>query len=102
MAYLSLLPGEKVLLRLHVQPKASKNRIVGLHDGCLKIAVAAPPLDGKANKAVVGFLADILGLAPRDVVVTSGLQSRRKQVVVQGSDGTAIRRMIEERIDQAR
>ena len=67
-----------------MQPKASKTRIVGLHDGCLKIAVAAPPVDGKANKAVVRFLADILGVSARNVVVTSGAQSRKKKVVVQG------------------
>lgn len=101
MAYLLILPDGKVLLHLHVQPKASKTRIVGLHDGCLKIAVAAPPVDGKANKAIVRFLAGILGVAARDVLVTSGLQSRRKQVVVHGKDGTAIRRMIAERIQQA-
>ncbi len=101
MAYLTFLPGGKILLRLHVQPKASKTRIVGLHDGCLKIAVTAPPIDGKANKAVIGFLADILGLAARDVLVTSGAQSRKKQVVVHGKDGAAIRRIIDERIKQS-
>lgn len=100
MAYLTCLPDGKVLLHLHVQPKASKTRIVGLHDGCLKIAVAAPPVEGKANKAVVGFLADLFAVAARDVEVTSGAQSRKKQVLVHGKDAAAIRRRIEERLPQ--
>lgn len=98
MAYLSTLSDGKVLLRLHVQPKASKSRIVGLHDGCLKIAVAAPPVEGKANKAVIGFLADIFGVPARDVVVKSGAQSRKKVVVVNGRDATAIREAVERRV----
>ena len=83
------------MIRLHIQPKASKNRIVGLHDGCLKIAVAAPPVEGKANKAVVKFLADIFGVPVRDVTVKSGAQSRRKLVVVRTLDATEIRNVVE-------
>ena len=100
MAYLSTLPDGKVLLRLHVQPKASKSRIVGFHDGCLKIAVAAPPVEGKANKAVVGFLADFFGVPARDVVLTSGAQSRKKLVVVTGRDASVIRMAVEKIVHQ--
>lgn len=100
MAYLSCLPDGKVLLHLHVQPKASKTRIVGFHDGCLKIAVAAPPVEGKANKAVVRYLADIFAVAVRDVVLTSGAQSRKKTVVVSGQDAAAILRVIAEIVDK--
>lgn len=100
MAYLSTLPDGQVVLRLHVQPKASKSRIVGLHDGCLKIAVAAPPVEGKANKAVVRFLAEIFGVPARDVVMTSGAQSRKKLVVVIGQDASAIRTILEKIVDQ--
>ncbi len=95
MVYISTLPDGKVLIRLHVQPKASKSRIVGFHDGCLKIAVAAPPVEGKANKAVVRFLADFFGVPARDVVVVSGAQSRKKMVVVRGYDASAIREAVE-------
>ena len=95
MAYLSTLKDGKISIRLHVQPKASKNRIVGLHDGCLKIAVAAPPVEGKANKAVVKFLADTFGVPVRDVIVRSGAQSRRKLVVVQDLAATEIRNVVD-------
>lgn len=95
MIWLSTAIDGRVLLRLHIQPKASKSRIVGLHDGCLKIAVAAPPVEGKANKAVVKFLADILAVPARDVAVKSGAQSRRKVVVVKALDATEIRHILE-------
>ena len=95
MSYLSTLADGTVLIRLHVQPKASKSRIVGLHDGCLKLAVAAPPVEGKANKAVVTFLAKIFGVPVRDVTVKTGTQSRKKLVVVKTVDVTKIRTVIE-------
>ncbi len=84
MSCLESLVAGTVGLRLYVQPKASKSRITGLHDGCLKIAVAAPPDEGKANKAVVKFLAKTFAIPARDIVVKSGLQSRRKLIVLTG------------------
>lgn len=95
MPYLSVLADGTVLISLHVQPKASKSRIMGLHDGRLKLAVAAPPLEGKANKAVVGVLAKMLGVPVRDVTVKSGIQSRRKLVAVNALDISKVRSVIE-------
>lgn len=98
MSYLTISTDGSVLIRLHVQPKASKSRIVGLHDNCLKLAVAAPPVEGKANKEVVKFLAVILGVPARDVTVKSGIQSRRKLVVVKDLGVTAVRTMIDKKL----
>ena len=95
MPYLTLSSDATVLLRLHVQPKASKNRLIGLHDSCLKLAVAAPPVEGKANKEVVKFLAAVLGVPARDVTVKSGLQARRKVVAVKALTGIEARTRIE-------
>ncbi len=95
MSYLSILTDGTALLRLHVQPKASRSGIVGLHDGCLKLAVAAPPVDGKANTEVVKCLASILQVPVRDVSVKSGAQSRKKLVVVKSLDPSEIRKVIE-------
>lgn len=78
-----------------MQPKASRSRLVGLHDGCLKLAVAAPPVDGKANKQVVKYLAGILDVPVREVTVKSGLQSRRKLVALNVPDVNEIRSMLE-------
>ncbi len=84
MPYLSQQDGGNVLVRLHVQPKASKTRIVGLFDGCLKLAILAPPVDGKANEEVVKFLASVLAIPNRDITLKSGLQGRKKQLLVKG------------------
>ena len=94
MSYLTTRADGTVLLHLHIQPKASRSRIVGLHDGCLKLSIAAPPVDGKANRAVVQFVADFLGVPARDVVVQTGAHSRRKIVGVSHADIARIRRLI--------
>ena len=80
-----------ILLSLYVQPRAARNQIVGLHDGALKLAITAPPVDGQANAAVVAFLADTLSLAKKDIVIRHGQSSRRKQVVVHGLTAAVIR-----------
>lgn len=92
--YLTTLPGGDILLHLYVQPKASKSRIVGLYDGCLKLAVAAPPVDGKANEEVVRFLARLLDIPGRDVALHSGAQSRRKKVrLTAAASGEVLRKL---------
>ncbi|MGW8193585.1 MAG: DUF167 domain-containing protein [Desulforhopalus sp.] len=95
MPYISSRSDKSVILKLYVQPKAAKNRLVGLHDGCLKLAVAAPPVDGKANKQVLKFLATILGIPASALSLSSGAQSRRKQVVVKSLDASSVRNRIE-------
>lgn len=70
------------MLLVHIQPKAVKTKIVGLYDGCLKIAVKAPPVEGKANSELVRFLADICGVRKNQIEIKTGAQSRRKQIVV--------------------
>ena len=84
-SYLTTLSGDAVLLHIYVQPKASKSRIVGLYDGCLKLAIAAPPVDGKANEEVVRFLSRLLEIPGRDIALHSGAQSRRKKVRIEAA-----------------
>ncbi len=91
MPYLSQLTDTSVLLRLYVQPKAAATKIVGLFDGCLKLAVKAPPVDGKANEEVLKFLAGLLVIPHRRLTLKSGAQGRRKQVVVQGLPAAEVR-----------
>ena len=55
--------GDAVLLTLHIQPGAKKTEVVGLHGDALKIRLASPPVDGKANEALIAFLAEKLGIA---------------------------------------
>lgn len=65
-------------LTLHIQPGAKKTEFAGLHGDALKIRLAAPPVDGKANEALIKFLADFVGVAKADVILKSGQTSRRK------------------------
>ncbi len=69
---------EGILLMVHVQPRASRNKIVGPHGERLKIAVQSPPADGKANKALQKLLAKHLGLPKSRVLLRSGHTSREK------------------------
>jgi hypothetical protein len=73
-----------VQLQLHVQPGASRTGIAGLHGDALKIRVAAPPADGRANRELLGYLADLFGVARARVAVVKGESGRRKTVIVQG------------------
>ncbi len=73
-----------VVLQLLVQPRASRTRAVGEHDGRLKVQLAAPPVDGEANAALVEFLARALSVRKADVVIERGETGRRKTVRVVG------------------
>jgi uncharacterized protein (TIGR00251 family) len=72
------------VLEILVQPRASRTRVAGEHDGRLKIQLAAPPVDGEANAALVAFLAGALGVRRADVVLLAGEAGRRKRVRVAG------------------
>lgn len=70
----------KWVLSVHVQPNARETAIVGVHDGALRIRLAAPAVEGKANAALVSFLSERLGLARSLIAIRHGARGRRKQV----------------------
>ena len=71
---------EGFVLALHIQPGAKQTAIVGLHGDALKIRLAAPPVDGKANAALIDYLAERLGIARSALEILSGQQARSKRV----------------------
>ena len=71
-------------INVYVQPRASKTVVAGMHDGCVKIRLAAPPVDGAANAALAEFVAEQLGIAKSRVRITAGMTSRRKTIEVDG------------------
>jgi len=73
-----------VVFDVLVQPRASRAKIGPLHDGRLKIAVTAPPVDGEANAAVIALVAKQLGVAKGQIEVIAGTSSRRKTLRVAG------------------
>ena len=83
-----------VALEILVQPRASRTRVVGEHDGRLKVQLAAPPVDGEANAALVDFLAGELGARRSDVTIERGDTGRRKTVRVAGLTVATVRALL--------
>jgi len=80
---LSIRETEKgVLFKAVIQPRSSKNMIVGIHGDALKIKLTAPPVEGAANKLCVKFLASILKVSPSDIEIVSGQSGRNKKILV--------------------
>jgi uncharacterized protein (TIGR00251 family) len=75
--------GNGVLLRVLVQPRASRNELAGIQQGALKVRLTAPPVEGAANLECARFLAKILDVAPSAITLVSGHKSRRKTFLVQ-------------------
>lgn len=76
---LTQLANGDVLLHLHVQPGASRDQFLGLHGDAIKVAIKAPPVDGKANAHLQQFLALCFAVAKRQVLLEKGQQSRQKK-----------------------
>jgi uncharacterized protein (TIGR00251 family) len=74
-----------VILSVHAQPGAKRTEVAGLHGGSVKIRLAAPALDDRANDALLAFVADCFGVARRGVTVVSGAKSREKRLAIRGS-----------------
>ena len=76
--------GGGVTFAVRVVPRASKNEIMGVHGDALKVRLTAPPVEGRANEALVAFLAQRLGVRKRQVEIVAGVASRRKMIRVIG------------------
>lgn len=73
------------VLRLQIQPGARATRVVGPYADTLKIALQAPPVDGRANEALIHFLAERFGVPATHVTLKHGMTGRRKVVEIRGS-----------------
>lgn len=82
--------GDGVKLSLLIQPRASRTKVVGEHDGRLKIALAAPPVDGEANAALVEFISGALKVRKADITFLEGETSRRKRLAVRAVAAAAV------------
>lgn len=79
------LEGDAVLLRVFVQPRASKNQFCGIHEGELKLRLTSPPVDGAANQCCCEFLAKQLKMPKSSVTIVSGETSRHKRLRIAGA-----------------
>lgn len=71
-----------LLLRLYIQPKAHRDNVIGLHGDELKVAITAPPVDGKANSHLIAYLAKQFRVPKNQVVLVKGETSRHKQIKI--------------------
>ncbi len=86
-----------VVLSLQVQPRSSRNQIVGLHGDLLKVKLTSPPVDGAANKCCCDFLAKLFGVAKSNVSIIGGETSRKKRVLVCGVQRDAVLALLNNR-----
>lgn len=75
---------DSVLVKVRVQPRASKNQLAGVFNGALKIKLTAPPVDGEANKQCLEFMAGLFGLPRSRLSIETGHTGRNKTIKVQG------------------
>jgi uncharacterized protein (TIGR00251 family) len=73
------------IVKIYLQPKASKNEIVGSYRDGIKVKVTAPPVEGKANDALIRFLAKELGIFPSSIEIVKGHHSREKTLKISGN-----------------
>jgi uncharacterized protein (TIGR00251 family) len=78
-------------LRLRIVPNAKRSEVVGSHGEAIKVKIAAPALEGKANQELIEFLADKLGVPRRNVTLASGEKSRDKVVAIEGLEEAVAR-----------
>ncbi len=83
--------GARIRISVHVQPRASRSEVVGIHGAALKVRLLAPPVDGAANDALVEFLAEGLHVPRRAVRIVAGETSRSKTVEIEGTTEAAVR-----------
>jgi hypothetical protein len=81
--------GGAVVIAVHVQPRAARTEVVGMHGDAVKIRLKAPPVDGAANDELIRYVAARLGLRRQDVTIVGGATGRAKRVRVDGTTLTA-------------
>jgi uncharacterized protein len=84
-----------VRFAVHVQPRASRTEIAGIHGTALKVRLHSPPVEGAANDELISFLAKILTVPKRSVRIISGLSSRSKTVEVDGVSTLSVQALAE-------
>ncbi len=85
LPFLHMQKDGSVRVDIHVMPNAARTQIQGLHDGALKVRLHAPPVDGKANEALLVWMAEVLGIPRAAVVLLRGAGARQKRLGITAS-----------------
>jgi hypothetical protein len=83
-----------VTIDLHVQPRASKNEIVGVQGEELKVRLTSPPVEGEANRLCIEFFAKLLKVPKSTVELVAGEKSRHKRLLIRGVEAEEVRRAL--------
>jgi len=83
-----------VRFAVHVQPRAGRNEISGVHGRAIKVRLTAPPVEGAANQALIELLSRRLGVPKSSIRILRGQSSRRKAIEVQGITAAALRAIV--------
>ncbi len=86
---------KKTTLTLHVQPNARQNEVLGFEEGILRLKIAAPPVDGKANKELIAFLSKRLGVSKSSINIDHGQTGKNKVISIIGLGRDQIYELIE-------
>lgn len=73
---------KEIILSIYLQPGSKKSEVSGMHDGHIKIKVNSPPVDGKANDALILFLSDFLNIPKSTIKIISGEKSKIKKILI--------------------
>lgn len=87
-------------LRIHLQPNAKRDEAVSFENGILRVRIAAPPTEGKANKRLIEFISEVLDIAKSRVAIEKGLASRQKTVTIEGLTPAQISERLNNRLNR--
>lgn len=79
-----MVKNESCSLHIRIQPGASQNKVVGYENGVLQLRIMAPPVEGKANRKTIEFVADLLDVPPSFITIKTGLAARQKTLTISG------------------
>lgn len=82
--------GDGCTLAVRVRPGARKNDVAGIHAGAVKISLTAPPVDGRANEALIEFVAELVGLPRARIAILTGASSRMKLLRITGKSAAEV------------
>jgi uncharacterized protein (TIGR00251 family) len=91
---------DSVVLDIKVIPRAGNTGLAGTRNGALLVRLAAPPVEGAANRALIAFLANLLDIPKRSIAIVAGTSSRQKRVKITGVTAAAVRERLDRRSDR--
>ena len=90
---------DQARITVQVQPNASENKVARFEGGVWHLKIAAPPVKGKANRELIKFLGDVLGVSKSNLTIEKGLTSKRKVVTIEGMTQEEVRAELWKRLD---